>query len=86
MSFHIDMPPALSGGVEEQLRMLHRYLYRMAEQLNSALVELDAAQQAAAEASASAGEKQQELQTQFLLHNANLRREIKQLKEKLSDE
>lgn len=42
MSVHIEQPPVLSGGGEQQLRQLYGYLYRMAEQLNVAMTSLSA--------------------------------------------
>ena len=86
MSIHIEAPPVLTGSSEEQLRMLHRYLYRMAEQLNGAVRELEAVNISTQEAKASAEDDRQELRKQLLESSARMRREIKYLKEKISDD
>ena len=38
--FHIELPPVLRGSEKEQLAALYRYLFRLAETLNSTLPDL----------------------------------------------
>ena len=41
MSVRVELPPALFGSSEQQLRQMYGYLYRMAEQLNVAMDSLN---------------------------------------------
>ena len=86
MSYYVEMPPALTGGQEEQLRTMYRYLYRMAEQVNGALRELYSANQAEGERGGQVQEKQSRLQEELSYNTMLLRRQIAKLERKIQEQ
>ena len=80
MSFYVEMPPVPVGSQEEQLRILYRYLYNLAEQLNIVLRELQVEAKKGEEDRAASYEAQMLLRAELTQTSAALRREIKGLK------